>query len=129
MALAISSLYLGLGALLLLGLSAYVISGRWRHRIAIGPGEAKELEKRIRAHGNCAEYLPMLLLIVAATELVGAPGWVTHLFGVTTILSRALHALGLIATRGPSVFRALGMVGTFAVLSMGGLGLIAHAAL
>ena len=125
----ISSIYLGLGALLLVALSIHVISARRAHRVSLGAQGAPELEQRVRAHGNCAEYLPMMLLIVAAIELSSAPAWVTHLFGAATIASRAAHALGLLASPGASALRALGMVGTFTVLLLGGVGLIAHAAL
>lgn len=127
MALAISPIYLGLAALLLVVLSMRVVLARQKFKVGLGAGGQHELEKRIRAHGNCAEYLPAMMILTIAIELVGAPGWVVHLFGIGAVASRVFHAIALSMTGGASIFRGVGMIGTYAVLILGGIGLIGHA--
>lgn len=127
MSLTITPIYLGLGALFMAWLTVRVIQLRFRHRVGIGDGGESALARAIRVHGNCAEYLPLLLLITAVIELGGAPAWVVHLFGGATLLGRALHAYGFSRSEGASMARVLGMALTFGVMIFGGLGLIAHA--
>lgn len=127
MPLTITPIYLGLAALLLAYLSIRVVQLRWRLRVGFGDGGQPALARAIRVQGNCAEYLPLMMMIVAGTELGGAPGWVVHLFGAASLLGRLLHAYGLAGHSGSSLWRVLGMVATFGVLIFGGLGLIAHA--
>ena len=54
----ITSLYSGIIGLLLVILSARVILTRRRLRISLGSGGDAVLERRIRAQGNLAEYVP-----------------------------------------------------------------------
>lgn len=122
----VSGLYVGLGALLLFGLTVAVSRERARHRVMLGDGDVPSLRQAMRAHGNCAETLPILLLIVVAVEMAGAPAWVVHVFGVAAIVARALHAQGLLVTEGVSFGRFTGMILTVAVFFFGGLGLIGH---
>ncbi len=127
--LAVSPIYIGLGALMFVLLSARVILGRREHKVGIGTGGNDQLTQRIRAQGNCAEYLPMILVMLVAIELSGAPAWVVHLYGAVGVISRAIHASGLSRTGGVSAGRSIGMVGTFAVLIFGAVGLLGHALL
>lgn len=129
MSLTITPIYLGLSALLLVLLSFRVIQLRRRFQVGIGDGGHRELSRAIRAHANCAEYLPLLILVIAGVELSGAPGWVVHLFGAATLIARGSHAVGISASAGSSLPRMIGMLLTFSVLFFGGLGLIAHALL
>ena len=55
----ITGLYVALGVLLVLMLAVRVSLRRRTARIGIGDGDDAELRKRIRAHGNAIEYLPI----------------------------------------------------------------------
>jgi hypothetical protein len=59
-----SSIYVGLMALLLVGLSVRVIRLRYRHKVEIGDGGVPELQRSIRAHANFIEYVPIALLLI-----------------------------------------------------------------
>lgn len=127
--LTVSPIYLGLSALLLVVLSVRVVMGRRAHNVGVGVGGRADLELRIRAHGNCAEYLPLMMIVLLAIDLSGAPVWVVHLFGAVGVLSRIAHAAGISSSSGVTQGRLFGMIGTYAVLGFGGLGLIGHALL
>lgn len=129
MSLDITPIYAGLIGLLFVILSARVITTRFATKVTIGDGGEKALIKRIRAHGNCAEYAPMGLLLLAMAELQGAPDWVVHLLGLTLLTGRVLHAVGLGRSPQIIVFRRAGMILTFAMLIFTALANIGHALL
>lgn len=69
----------------------------------------------IRAHGNAAEYVPTLcvLLLVCATV---STGWWVEALAVSAVVARYLHALGMLrsqtlAAHGP--LRDAGALGTY----------------
>jgi len=74
----ITPLYAGCIALVFIALSARVILYRRRNLISLGDAGDKSLLKRMRAQANCAEYAPIGLILLALTELQGAPGSVIH---------------------------------------------------
>jgi hypothetical protein len=82
MSLTVTPLYAGLLGLLFVILSLRVITTRFTARVTLGDGGDKMLAKRIRVHGNFAEYAPMGLILLTLAELQGAPLWVVHLLGV-----------------------------------------------
>ncbi|MHC0054121.1 MAPEG family protein [Actibacterium sp. D379-3] len=119
--LTITSLYAGLTALFYVFLSVRVINRRVTAKVSTGDGEDKELFTRIRVQGNCAEYAPMGLLLMALADAQGAPGWLMHLLGLMLLAGRLLHAWGLGATPQRSSARIAGMALTFAMLIAGAL--------
>lgn len=125
----ITGFYVGLSALLLLGLAILVVRERIRNKVSLGDGDgaAPALRRASRAFGNTAEYLPMLLLLLAAIEASGAPVWVTHLFGFVMVAARLGHAVAI--TWNVIPLRQLTMLATFAALGFGGLGVIGHSLL
>lgn len=112
----ITGLYVALAALLVVFLAYRVAAVRVARRIALGSGEDRLLEQRMRAHGNAVEYLPLALLQLALVELAGHAAWVVHLCGAVLIVSRLLHAWGLSRHYGKSIGRLIGIVGTWAVM-------------
>lgn len=66
------------------------------------------LQRKVRAHGNFAEYVPIGLLFVVALELMQAQSWLVWLLGGALTLARVAHGYGLIAAYGPSPGRAVG---------------------
>lgn len=77
------------------------------------------LQRKVRAHGNFAEYVPMGLLFIIALELMQEPAWLVWLLGGVLTLSRIAHAYGLIKTYGPSPGRAIGFFLTWFVYVFG----------
>lgn len=82
------------------------------------------LQRKVRAHGNFAEYVPHGLLFVLALELMQAQIWLVWLLGSTLTVARIAHAWGLINTYGPSVGRAIGFFSTWFVYLIGSLACI-----
>jgi uncharacterized protein len=94
--------------------------------------DAGALQRKVRAHGNFAEYVPHGLLFVLVLELMQAQGWLIWLLGGTLTIARLAHAYGLISKYGPSISRATGffliwfvyIIGSLACLYYGFAGLI-----
>lgn len=112
----ITMLYAGLLTLLLLALSIQIIRLRWKFRVGIGTGEAKELERAVRIHGNFVEYVPVALVLLLLLELSGANAMSLHIIGAGLFVARIAHAIGLTRSAGPTIYRTIGVLGTFLVL-------------
>lgn len=88
------------------------------------------LQRKIRAHGNFIEYVPLALLLIVALELMAAPVGLVWALGTALTVGRIAHAWGVVATYGPSIGRAMGffltwlvyLVGAAACLYYGGMG-------
>jgi uncharacterized membrane protein YecN with MAPEG domain len=116
----ITPLYAGLLAILFLALSARVVQKR--SNVSLGDGGDPELLRRIRGHANFAEYVPLILLMMAMLEFGGAmPIWLLHLLGVTLVVARVLHGIALSYTAKWKFGRFYGTLLTFIVLLVCGL--------
>ncbi len=116
----ISLLFVGLCALLQTGLTALVVARRLKARVNLLDGGDQTLIRRIRAHGNVVETVPMVLLLMSLLEMAGGPS--TWIWGIGALLvaGRLLHAVGLLA-RGAHWARLAGMSMTLAAMSLGGV--------
>ena len=119
--------YAAVLVLIYVGLSMRVIRGRRSYRIGFGAGASVDLERRIRVHGNFAEYVPLAVILLAFMELQGRPGWLLHLCGLVLIAARVAHALGISHETENFRLRVIGVVATFAVLIVAALSLLARA--
>ena len=112
----ITGIYAALATLLVLILAARVSFGRGRAKVGIGDGGDHELLKRIRAHANALENLPIALLLLLLLELDQVrPPWL-HAFGCVLVAGRILHAIGLSRTSKESIGRLLGTAMTWGVM-------------
>jgi hypothetical protein len=116
----ITALWAGPLALLFVALSYQVVRMRHRFKQGLGDGGHPPLQRAIRVHGNFAEYVPFILLLLALCELTGAPAWALHTFGATALTARLLHAWGVSGKSGTSIGRYWGTLGTFILLAFGG---------
>lgn len=91
----ITSIYASLSALLIVKLSLSVIKLRRQNRISVGDGGNESLQLAIRTHSNAVEYIPIALLLLLTLELNGASQILIHILGVTLLIGRVLHAMGL----------------------------------
>ncbi len=115
----VTMLYASLLAVLFLLLAMRVSLRRRAAGIDLGEGGDEELLRRVRAHGNFAEYVPYALLLMAMAELGGAGHILLHILGIMLVLGRLLHAWGIGAGSTPA--RGLGMLLTFAVFGAAGV--------
>jgi len=99
----ITGFYLGILALLYFVLGAQVSRLRRGNRVLFGDGDNRELRSAIRAHANFAEYVPVIVLLVATLEISGLPATRVHLLMGALLVARLLHPLGMYA--GPRSLR------------------------
>lgn len=112
----ITSLITSVLTIIFIKLSFAVIGLRRKNKVGLGSGGHEDLERAIRAQGNFAEYVPIGLILIACLELNGAPWWLVALPGITLIIGRLIHAVGI--NEPPPNFsnRVLGMKFTFYTL-------------
>jgi uncharacterized membrane protein YecN with MAPEG domain len=91
----ITGFYLGILALLYFVLGAQVSRLRRGNRVLFGDGDNRELRSAIRAHANFAEYVPVIVLLVAILEISGLPALRVHLLMGALLVARLLHPLGM----------------------------------
>ena len=97
-------------------LSFAVIGLRRKNKVGLGTGGHENLERAIRAQGNFAEYVPFGILLIACLELNKAPWWLVAVPGITLIIGRVIHAVGINTPPPDFSKRVLGMKFTFFTL-------------
>jgi uncharacterized membrane protein YecN with MAPEG domain len=117
----VTSLYAALLAALFLFLTSRVIRLRRGHRVDMGDGGDRLLQRYVRAHANCAEYAPFGLLLLLLVEAGGWPGPVVHGLGLMLLGGRSAHAwsFSVAELREPS--RVVGMALTTTMLGLAAL--------
>ena len=118
---ALTACYAGLLAVLFVGLSFRVIGVRRSARVALGDQGNIALQRRIRAHANFAEYVPLAVVLMGLAEGLAAPAILLHGLGAGLIAGRLLHAFGISREHEKLWMRVGGMVLTFAVILAGAL--------
>jgi uncharacterized membrane protein YecN with MAPEG domain len=111
----VTPIYAGLLALLFFVLSLRVVKLRG-HGASLGDGGNPVLLRRIRAHGNFAEYVPFILLMMGMLELSHFSSYLLHALGVTLVIARLLHAYALSFTEKFKFGRFWGTALTFMLL-------------
>src|SRR5262249_57245206 len=98
-----------------LGLGVSALRGSTRTNIGHERDPADRLHKMVRAHGNAAEYAPMLAILMLAIAARGSTTWMVWTF-VAATLFRYLHAAGMLLSPTldrPQPLRFLGALGTY----------------
>ena len=113
----ISIACIGFLGLLVIGLGLWATLGRGAANTVIGNSDdpTDALHKRVRAHGNAAEYCAMLAVLIYVAGLDDPGLWVSSLM-VAAVLSRYLHAAGMLASptlAAPHPLRFVGALGTY----------------
>jgi len=121
--------YTALNALIMLILGMLVTRARVRTQTDIGDAGKPEMAGPLRAHGNNTEYVPTALLLMWVLTGMGvlnsglsAPIWVVHAMGISLVIGRILHAIGLFRSVGPSALRFIGMILTWIAYVIGIVG-------
>ena len=112
----ITLLYAGLCAILVVFLAVRVVLWRFRHKIGLGDGGDRELLKRVRAHANAVENMPLALILLGGMELNGYSNNLIHGFGSILLVSRLAHAWGLSHSSGTSRGRFMGSLFTWLLM-------------
>jgi len=90
--------------------------GRLRRalKISIGDGGDERVTRRMRAHANFAENMPIALVLIGLIELATRGGLWLWATGIVFIIARILHAFGM-DRPGANAFRGLGILLTLLV--------------
>lgn len=96
---------------------------RRANQISLGDGDDRELELRMRAHGNFIETVPIALILILLNELSGASSNLLYGLAAVLIVARLMHYIS-IAYRTRLIFRVAGMVGTLLVIVAAALSLL-----
>ena len=99
--------------LIFIGLSIMTIAERRKAAVSLGAGDSDRLLRRIRAHANFAEYVPLALILIAAT-VAGAPLWFVSASCILLVAGRLLHATAMLRSDGR--LRIAGMAATLTVM-------------
>lgn len=108
----ITTLFVGIFVLMQIPLTVMVGYRRARTGIQFFYGDDQTLLRRMRAHGNFTETVPIVLVAMAAAELTGAPAWLLWTGGLSLLVGRLMHA-AILVIKGWGLPRALGMILTF----------------
>lgn len=112
----ITSIVAAILTIIFIKLSFAVIGLRRKNKVGLGNGGHDDLERAIRAQGNFAEYVPFGIILIACLELNGAPWWLVAIPGITLIIGRLIHAIGINTPPPDFSKRVLGMKFTFLTL-------------
>lgn len=110
----ISVIYAAVSALLICWLSFNVIKKRRSNRVSVGDGGFEDLKIAIAAQSNAVEYIPIALLLLFALEYNQANLLFVHALGILLIVSRIIHAHGMLTKTFKT--RVLAMQMTFIIL-------------
>lgn len=91
-----TSIYAGLCGLLMAWLALQTIKLRRANRVKLGDGGNFVLQSAIRAQGNFAEYMPIVLILLFLLEYNGMYYLVIHAVGIAFLTGRCIHAQGLL---------------------------------
>jgi uncharacterized membrane protein YecN with MAPEG domain len=114
--------YAGALALVFFVLSLRVIQGRTgKSGPSLGDGGDTGMLRRIRAHGNFAEYVPIILIMMGLLESSGASRMMLHGLGGALLLARISHGYTFAYLKDWPPGRMLGAGLTLLVLGVAGV--------
>jgi uncharacterized membrane protein YecN with MAPEG domain len=127
-------MYASIFALFALALSFRAGGFRGKTGISVLFGEPAnmQLAERVRVHQNFLEYVPMVVIVMAAIEASGGSSLFLYVVGDLLILARIAHAVGLKHDNMGHKGRLIGAGGTLlitVVTAAYGLWISAHALL
>lgn len=115
----VTVLFIGLFALIQVPLTMMVGLRRAQTNIHFFDGGDQILLRRMRAHANFTETVPIVLLAMGAAEVAAIPAWALWAGGLCLFIGRLMHVI-IIISKGWGLPRALGMILTF--IPMAGFG-------
>ena len=118
---AVTAFYAAILGLIFACLSTWVIAGRFKLQILHGDGGNETMNRRMRAHGNFAEYVPVILLLLALFESSGGSKAIVRILLVVLTVARLMHPVGMIAPPNSVqqyAFRATSVIATLTILAI-----------
>lgn len=112
----VTPFYTGLLALFFFVLSMRVV--QVRGRVSLGDGGDPVVLRRMRGQANFAEYVPLILLMMAFLELRHVGSLWLHVIGITLLVARLLHGVAFTFTSKWWFGRFFGTLLTFVILNV-----------
>jgi uncharacterized protein len=119
--------YAAVFALVFVLLAINVTRLRQKHKVSIGAGNHRDLERSQRVHANFAEYVPFALLLLAFMEMQRQSIYVIHILAIILLVGRLLHAYGIAQQPENMTCRGLGYLATLVVLVVAAIFLLVNA--
>src|SRR4029078_3490772 len=116
--------YAAILVLIFVFLSVRVVQMRASAKISLGTGNNPAMERRIRVHGNFAEYVPLALLLLLCMELQSQSRILIHILCIVLIVARLIHAVGVTPVNENFPMRAASVVTPFGGLVVASLMLL-----
>ena len=116
----VSALYVGIHGLLAVVLANFVLYARLR----TGKVPAWQPDAALRVQANFIENVPIALMLLLVLEIQGTNAHMLHVFGVSLLVFRLLHAFGLGTYEGANYPRLIGAQGTFVLMAIMAIGCI-----
>lgn len=117
---------IGLLIIVMMALKVYV--GMRRNQLKLASGDSHpDFNRAVRVQLNAVEDVPALMVGLGALALLGMPAWYIHAAGLTLVVARILHAVGLAGSGGLSFGRLVGTLGTYIVAIAIAGALLVHA--
>lgn len=110
-----TALFAGILGLLKVALGLRVTLMRAASGIPLGDQADERMLRRIRAHANFSENVPMALILLMLIEMMHATSLAIFVLGIVLLIGRLLHWLGLSGNAEP-FNRVAGMVMTWGVI-------------
>jgi hypothetical protein len=114
----ITAAYAGLLGLVFLVLTVRVVTRRGAVKASLGDGGDILLERRIRAHGNFIEFVPLGLILMILLEMQSVSIWIVHFVGVCLLVGRVIHAVNISRENESLAGRIVGMLLTMTSLGV-----------
>ena len=105
----------GILGVIFFALTVWVVAERNKTKQMLGDGGSQTLQIAIRGHANFAEFVPLILILLAALAHEGANSLFFLVLCVALVLGRILHPIGIRNLK-PNVPRAVGAMLTWIVL-------------
>ena len=96
-------------------LTVWVVAERNKTKQMLGDGGSETLQIAIRGHANFAEFVPLILILLACLAHEGANSLLFLILCVALVLGRILHPIGIRNLK-PNAPRAVGAMLTWIVL-------------
>jgi uncharacterized protein len=112
-------LFIGIFTLIQIPLTVMVGYRRVQTDIQFMDGGDQTLLRRMRAHANYTETVPIVLLAMGAAEVAQAPQWLLWTGGLSLLTGRIMHA-AILVSKGWGLPRAIGMILTFIPMAVFG---------
>lgn len=90
-----SPIYIGILTLMMMVFGVRVSALRNKFKVSLGTGDQPELQRAVRVFGNMAEWIPMILITLVVSEMLGAPQWLIHVVGIALIVGRLATLPGI----------------------------------